>query len=153
MLTIRQGLFETNSSSVHILVIPKDTDIVIPSKIYLTGGEYGWQHEKVTDTINYMYQACLDAGNDEVSRFIIYLMDKGIDVDYHGYDQKRFINEGFIDHGYEIPLEHLFKSRRLLDRFLFGVDSYVQLGNDNSDNCPSLDDYDSDKYDLIKKGN
>ena len=153
MITIRTGLFETNSSSVHILVIPKDTDIVIPDKVYLVGGEYGWQHEKVTDTINYMYQACLDAGNDEVSRFIIYLMDKGIDVDYHGYDQKRFINDGFIDHGYEIPLEHLFKSRRLLDRFLFGVDSYVQLGNDNGDNCPSLDDYDSDKYVLIKKGN
>ena len=88
MLTIRQGLFETNSSSVHVLVIPKDTDISIPSKVYLEGGEYGWQHEKVTDTINYMYQACLDAGEEEVSRFILYLMDKGIEVDYHGYDQK-----------------------------------------------------------------
>lgn len=70
MLTIRQGLFETNSSSVHVLVIPKDTDISIPSKVYLDGGEYGWQHEKVTDTINYMYQACLDAGDEAKSIYI-----------------------------------------------------------------------------------
>ena len=153
MITVRKGIFETNSSSVHVLVIPKDTDISIPSRVYLEGGEYGWQHEKVFDTINYMYQACLDAGEEEVSRFILYLMDKGIDVDYHGYDQKKFINDGFIDHGYEIPLEHLFKSKRLLDRFLFGTGSYVQLGNDNSDNCPSIDDYDSSVYDLIEKGN
>lgn len=153
MIEIRQGIFETNSSSIHCLVIPKDCELVIPKKVYLEGGEYGWEFRVEDDTINYMYQACLDAGEEEVSRFILYLMDKGIEVNYHGYDQKKFINDGYIDHGYEIPLEHLFKSKRLLDRFLFGQGSFVQLGNDNSENPPDPSDFDPKKYDVIEKGN
>ena len=35
MIEIRQGIFETNSSSVHELVIPKDCDLNIPTKVYL----------------------------------------------------------------------------------------------------------------------
>lgn len=153
MIQIRQGTFETNSSSVHELVIPKDCELHIPAKVYLTGGEYGWGPEVEKDTINYMYQACLDRGQDEVNRFVLYLMEKGIEVDYHGYDEKRFINDGYIDHGYEIPLEHLFKSRRLLDRFLFGVGSYVLISNDNRDDVPDPSDFDPTKYDVIEKGN
>lgn len=153
MIQIRQGTFETNSSSVHELVIPKDCELCIPAKVYLTGGEYGWGPEVENDTINYMYQACLDRGQDEVNKFVLYLMEKGIEVDYHGYEEKRFINDGFIDHSYEIPLEHLFKSRRLLDRFLFGVGSYVLISNDNRDDVPDPSDFDLTKYDVIEKGN
>ena len=42
MISIRQGLFETNSSSVHALVIPKDAAVHFPSKVVLSGGEYRW---------------------------------------------------------------------------------------------------------------
>ena len=70
MIQIRQGTFETNSSSVHELVIPKDCELHIPAKVYLTGGEYGWGPETTDDTINYIYQACLDRGQDEVNKFI-----------------------------------------------------------------------------------
>lgn len=38
MITIRNGSSETNSSSVRVLVIPKDTSIAIPKKVYLYGG-------------------------------------------------------------------------------------------------------------------
>ena len=138
MIQIRQGTFETNSSSVHELVIPKDCELCIPAKVYLTGGEYGWGPETTDDTINYMYQACLDRGPEEVNKFVLYLMEKGIEIDYHGY---------------EIPLEHLFKSRRLLDRFLFGVGSYVLISNDNRDDVPDPSDFDLTKYDVIEKGN
>ena len=152
MIEIRRSIFETNSSSVHILVIPKDADIVIPSKVYLEGGEYGWKNEIVSDTINYVYQACLDRGDAEVEKFVLYLMDKGIDVDYHGYDQKKFINDGWIDHTGELPLKQLFGSKKMLDRFLFGG-GFVQTGTDNSKNPPSEANYNHKIYDTIKKGN
>ena len=38
MITVRNGLFETNSSSVHVLVIPKDNKITIPNAVRLRNG-------------------------------------------------------------------------------------------------------------------
>lgn len=37
MFNIRNGSWETNSSSVHVLVIPKDTNVTIPKKVFLSG--------------------------------------------------------------------------------------------------------------------
>ena len=79
MIEIRQSIFETNSSSVHVLVIPKDTPINIPKKVFLDGGEYGWEFGCVTDTINYLYQVCIGAGKEELDKFFDYLKHKGVE--------------------------------------------------------------------------
>ena len=73
MIQIRKGCFETNSSSVHALVIPDDQTISIPTKVTLYSGEYGWENEEYGDTLNYFYQACVDQGRAEVDRFFNYL--------------------------------------------------------------------------------
>lgn len=52
MIEIRSSIFETNSSSVHVLVIPKDTSISVPHKVFLEGGEYGWSFGTECDTLN-----------------------------------------------------------------------------------------------------
>ena len=51
MIEIRSSVFETNSSSVHVLVIPKDTQVSIPHKVFLEGGEYGWSEDTEYDTL------------------------------------------------------------------------------------------------------
>ena len=138
MINIRYSIYETNSSSVHALVIPKDTKIYIPKTVNLYGGDYGWREEIESDTLNYFYQACLDQGKEEVEKFFAYLRRKGVEEinakgmlwDEEGRD---IANDGYVDHAYEIPLDELFKNEQLLDRFLFGSDSYVHTGNDNSD--------------------
>ena len=172
MVSIRLGLFETNSSSVHVLVIPKDTKLTIPKKVYLTGGDYGWENNKAYDTLNYFFQACLDRGKEEVNKFIDYLKRKGVEEieggilryveDAEEYPYSGWKNEynvwvdGYIDHSDAIPLDDLFANENLLDRFLFG-DSFVQTGNDNvadyQNECPNSSWYDLDKYDIIEKGN
>lgn len=166
MIEIRQSTFETNSSSVHVLVIPKDTPINIPKKVFLEGGEYGWQFECETNTINYLYQACVDAGKEELDKFFDYLKSKGVeeiyspelkwikaDWQWNGNDYYYAENNpGYVDHGGEIPLDDLFANEDLLDRFLFG-NSFVQTGNDNSEGCPDAEDYDPNIYDTIEKGN
>ena len=152
MIQIRKSSFETNSSSVHMLVIPKDEKITIPSRVFLYGGEYGWESDHVTDTINYIYQACLDRDNTEVMKFIYYLTQKGIDVTYAGQETQQYMNSGYIDHSGCVPLEDLFKNSKMLDRFLFGG-GWVDTGNDNSDNCPDEENYDSNKYDVLTKYN
>lgn len=164
MIQIRSSVFETNSSSVHVLVIPKDTSITIPKKVFLSGGDYGWSFETVTDTLDYMYQACVDQGREQLDRFFEYLKRKGVEEihapelnwvksDWNGEDYYYAENNnGYVDHSSEVPLDDLFTNENLLDRFLFG-NSFVQTGNDNSDGCPDEDDYDHDIYDTIEKGN
>ena len=168
MFNIRKGSWETNSSSVHVLVIPKDTNITVPKKVFLSGGEYGWEAGHA-NPLDYMYQACVDAGKEELDKFFDYLKRKGVE-EIHSpelnwetdvYDGREYTyakgkdgyDIGWIDHGYEIPLDDMFANENLLDRFLFGDGSFVETGNDNSDNCPDEEDYDPDKYDTIRKGN
>lgn len=164
MIEIRSSVFETNSSSVHVLVIPKETKITIPTRVVISGGEYGWENDKYYDTIDYMYQACVSRGREEVEKFFDYLKRKGVEeitspelrwVKSEWRDEEYYYaenNDGYIDHSDDIPLDELFANENLLDRFLFG-DSFIQTGNDNSDNCPDEDDYDHNIYDTIEKGN
>lgn len=161
MLNIRKGLFETNSSSVHVLVIPKDQAIHIPKSVRLSFNDYGWSEGIEYDTLNYLYQACVDKGKSELNKFFAYLKRKGVEEIYAPelqWESNRWgtyatNNEGYVDHADCIPLDYLFSNESLLDRFLFGDDSFVETGNDNSYNTPDEDKYDHDKYDVLEKGN
>lgn len=149
MLNIRKNIFETNSSSVHALVIPKDQTLYIPHTVTLHYGEYGWENDTYGDTIDYIYTACVDFGSDEVEKLINYLKRKGVEEITISGGQD--VNFG-IDHSNEIPLDELFNNESLLDRFLFGTESYVQTGNDNDDECPNESEYD-DSVDVLMKYN
>lgn len=166
MIQIRYTSFETNSSSVHVLVIPKDTNIHIPKSVHLYGGEWGWSGSDEYDTLNYFYEACVHRGPEEVQLFIDYLKRKGVE-EIHckeiEWEEEKWYDgtihkyakdwDGYIDHSTELPLNDLFANENLLDRFLFGDDSFIEIGNDNSDECPDEMAYDPNKYDTIRKGN
>lgn len=151
MINIRKNLFETNSSSVHALVIPKDQKIYIPTTVILRYGDYGWEFDTYYDTIDYIYTACKDRGDKEVEKLINYLKHKGVEEIIVSEQD----NDSWgIDHSYEVPLDDLFNNENLLDRFLFGADSYVQTGNDNSDECDELDELEKDSsLDVLYKYN
>lgn len=145
MIQIRQNIFETNSSSVHALVIPNNQSIHIPNRVSLSGGEYGWENDVDGDTLDYFYQACLDRGREEVDKFFNYLKRKGVEEinapeihwvksEWNGREYEYADNnDGYIDHASDVPLEDLFANETLLDMFLFGDSSYIRTGNDNSD--------------------
>ncbi len=168
MIQIRNGSFETNSSSVHVLVIPKENPIDIPNEVILTGGEWGWSPGIEQDTINYFYQACLDRGPKYVTRFIKFLKKNGVNniavdpiswhtTDYKGnpLDEDEYWPdcEGSIDHSGCVPIDELFADEEMLIKFLFGTRSFIETGNDNSDNCPEEEGYDKNKFDVFEKGN
>ena len=47
---IRKGIYETNSSSVHVLCINTKSDIEVPKSFtFPRGGEYGWECESYND--------------------------------------------------------------------------------------------------------
>lgn len=154
----RQGLFETNSSSVHAIVITKNNNIEIPKDLpillELETVDFGWEVDRYNDFLSklqYLYNACesceiykprLDAFLNEVV---------GIElVDY---------TPGYVDHGYETAdfLEFIFSDINNFKRFLFSPDSFIQTGNDNGcmEEVDEVEEqYSSDPgYDIFFKGN
>lgn len=67
-ITIRNSVWETNSSSVHAIAIPKksiriDEPGKFSSFVYFNHGEFGWGHELYDDINNkasYLYQALFE---------------------------------------------------------------------------------------------
>ena len=182
MRQIRNGVFETNSSSCHSICIQKDKNITLPNSIYFGIGEYGWEFDCV-DTASYLYTLILNSGDkEEKLNTLKNILDKhNISYTFEGakleeyWDGTKGLNTGYVDHGYEAAdfVEAVLNDEDLLLRCLFGADSCVYTGNDNSadDNmcyCAIATDehwngkewvetinpnHEPDKYDYFYKGN
>lgn len=128
MIQIRYNIYETNSSSVHALVIPNDNPIVIPKTVRLRGGEYGWEDAEYWDTLNYLYEACRYHPTEK-QKLLNFLNRLDIEIE----EDTKNVEWNYVDHCNCIPFEELFGDENLLTKFLFGVNSYVKTGNDNND--------------------
>lgn len=162
MRKIRYGLFETNSSSVHTLVI--DTSGKQCGCHYAVLVEAGWSNESF-DPISYLWTAIvqkasyLDSQKDQTDYLNSWkkiLNSIGVnDDDLEKPSYKVKIDENskenklidccgepyfYIDHleGLENLLDIFKKDTNLLDCFINGRKSIVQCGNDNED---FYDDY------------
>ena len=147
MYQIRSGVFETNSSSTHSIVISKAPAKNFPKHITFHAGEYGWENAIVDSNGDYLFTAILD-GNptklyDRLHRLCERLTFLGIEAKFyfppyrfcHGYG---CFEDCYIDHGYECDqfIEAVLTDADLLSRFLFG-DSCIYTGNDNQDPDPA----------------
>lgn len=169
MRQVRNGVFETNSSSVHSICIQKDKNITLPNNIYFYTGEYGWEFDCV-DIASYLYTLILNSGDkEEKLNTLKNILDKH-NISYTFEELKT----GYVDHDYEAAdfVDAVLNDEDLLLRCLFGTDSCVYTGNDNSaeeDNmCYCADktiwdgekcefipnpNHEPDKYDYFYKGN
>lgn len=145
MIQIRSSLFETNSSSVSLFVIPKDCIVKIPTMVNLEYDNYSnWEYKKYIDTLNFAYSMCVDLGGTNVARLIEYLKRKGV-VIIRGDKYTKNPPGEFTTEGY--PLQNYFKSEKLFDMFCFGDGSCVHKGNDNEYREELNEEtYDKDKY-------
>lgn len=154
MIQIRNSLFETNSSSVNTLVIPKDASISIPERVSLFYDNYSsWRYTEDTDTLNYAYSMCVDRGDCEILLFLNYLRRKGVkEIETHPTTGVEEWNIDYDDSA--IPLKDIFGSEKVLDLFCFGSGSMIYEGNDNdSDNLYkfSKNSYDLNKFYVIER--
>lgn len=132
MINVRAGTFETNSSSVHTIIIQKQ-----PAKniypINITSGRYGWERDWLatpSERASYLYTALINLLDvrqaDKFMRDILpedirYTCKiKGSTDDYidHAEDLRPWVNDLLQDHNKAI-------------RFIFGNKSYVYTDNDN----------------------
>lgn len=118
MIQIRKGMFETNSSSVHALIISKDMDSIPNRELHISHGEWGWEQARYSDPddkISYLCQAICDCshgfGNLDIEHITLMrnridallnpLRERGIACiikdNYFKLDKWNCI-EGYVDH-------------------------------------------------------
>lgn len=142
MKTIRQRVFETNSSSTHSICIVEECELNDTIQkdsngdIELEGGEFGWEEASYRDALtkaNYMAQYvdgwCGDK-KEEFTSILIEVIRKQTgcrDVIFGNLDS------GYIDHqSVEDQQYHdLFEDPELLRKFIFSKQNILHTDNDN----------------------
>ena len=141
MIQIRQGMFETNSSSTHSICIQKKPVDADYSYIVFNIGEYGWEEREVNFS-DYLYTAilCLDPNGEKgyLTKLKSILDAHCIRYEFewpkwHEGNGYKYLDNGYIDHYGEITsfVETVLDDEDMLLRGLFGEDSAVYTGNDN----------------------
>lgn len=171
-LKVRQGVFETNSSSTHSICIAKYVELTIPESLNFSLGKFGWDY-RILDSVHkkasYLYTAlvCNDR-EDDVNCIINLLLDKGIEVTaeeiiwkYNKYTNSKgeectykiLVPDGYVDHQNELGefLDAICEDESVLMRYLFSPFSFIITGNDNDDHDVSINvDY---PHNVYYKGN
>ena len=138
MISIRNNVFETNSSSTHSLAIPIE-DAQYPQIIYFDIGEYGWETGEV-DSADYFYTALACTAKDE-DDFIKKRNTLENICALHGFHavcgeaifSKYGLDNGYIDHESELCdfVNELLEDEDKLLKFICG--GKVFTGNDNDE--------------------
>lgn len=147
MIQVRNGVFETNSSSQHTIAISKHMPNVEDCRgatINFTLGEYGWEFDTVVDTASYLYTALTELYNDwpyysmdekfvrAISHIVDVLEKYGVQATFQTFTKD---SDFYIDHSYELIefLSDIMVDDDMLIRFLLNHTSCVHTGNDNRD--------------------
>lgn len=143
---IRQGVFETNSSSSHSLVIDgnsTDFDTIVPDDdgllhFELNEFEFGWGYEKYTDPWTKAVYCLIDIAciKDPNARTKYYEMFYRVVREHTGAEHVTWDNEAtnsYIDHqSVGTARAEAFFNSNTLKNFIFGKESYLVIDNDNN---------------------
>ena len=157
MIQIRQGVFETNSSSTHAISICEfNPNMKLPEVVkFESNQDFGWEFEDYTDVYskaNYLWLAiCYKYNNLSQENELIhakatltqYLERIGVKAEFEDrryvesewYDDMYINMRGYIDHPedlYEL-VDAVLEKPELLYGYLFNSESMVSTGNDNDE--------------------
>lgn len=173
MIKVRNGVFETNSSSVHAIIVSKEKTEVEPyiNFVRFGLGDYGWGEHIYSDSdekASYFYTAACSIRGHDVREEIAALLEpycvvcKFDNPEFETYTSSydgntyTYLTNGSIDHDYNcrIFVDAMMSDPEMLIRFLLSNDSFVQTGNDNSD-MEWYDELQAIEYphDMFVKGN
>ena len=176
--TIRKNCFETNSSSVHTLIVAHDNTQIPATKLYFDAGEYGWGQDVLTSFIeraSYLWTFFLDMNNnrqnldmtainqikDKISNilkkynidceFIIPNNDSWYYIDHCG-DWCEYDSEK-REYAKETSIFYkMLDDENMLLDYLFNDNSKIYIDNDNDFECMTIT-YPKGNYDEYYKGN
>lgn len=140
---IRQGVFETNSSSTHSVSIPEQINEVFTkntlitdknNNIVLNGGQFGWEIEDYTDALtkaNYLAVAAWDENHLNLLKEVIKETTSCNEVIVNVNRDWNSDDTSYIDHQSSGTVDFLFKSKEMLKDFIFNTQCILHTDNDN----------------------
>lgn len=147
MIQVRQGVFETNSSSTHAIIIAREGTKVF-DRVDFRIGKFGWEQEIYgypEGKASYFYTlACYLYDKDFADEISELLSPYGITCTFSKhphFSEHGYLDNGYVDHaedGEELVRDLLSDASLLID-FLFNDESYVETGNDNDDEPVGVD--------------
>lgn len=136
---VRQGVYETNSSSTHSICISQNAELTIPKSIHFEFGEFGWECDtlgSISEKASYLYTG-LTANDrrEDFSKIVSILELKGLEVTFKETKTDTYHNEGYVDHSDKLYdfLGGVCSDEDELMQFLFSPLSFIITGNDNDD--------------------
>ena len=159
MIQIRNGTFETNSSSTHAIVINTNSKD-LPGHFYFGFGEFGWEASTDVPADDYLYTAIMNVyDKDEALAYCKYIEDtlakhdvtctfkepEWGECEWGGRNHVYCTNCGYVDHCSEL-LELLNDMRNNEDLLI----AYLSSADIATDNDNSQRDYNY-AYDLVSK--
>lgn len=168
MKQIRQGVFETNSSSTHSICIAKESELSIPKSLHFDFGEFGWECDtlySLNEKASYLYTG-LTANKmvEDIQKIFEVLRGKGVEVTAEGeitengsytnsegklIEYTSSVNGGYIDHSNELQefLNAISNNESMLMNYLFSDLSFIITGNDNDEEDVDINvDYAHDEF-------
>lgn len=141
MIQVRNGVFETNSSSTHSLCISKKEVVDKPLHMEFYLRYFGWE-ESEYDPSDYIYTAIIahdvqHKGDEWLPRLRSFLIENDVTWYFDNHEDMRdeWGYDFGIDHESEIlpAIDKLLDDHDMLARALFNNNSIVYTGNDNVD--------------------
>ena len=131
----RHGVFETNSSSIHSLCIPKNTPYKVPKYVNFYLGCYSWAPDIENSPGNYLYTyLALTDDTERIEKLENILYKHGVEhVSFEPYRDKDKWDVFYIDHVSESEdwVNSLFADEEKLLRHLFTPGAVIYMTNDN----------------------
>jgi hypothetical protein len=140
---VRTSVFETNSSSAHSISLANDSmdfvmDTIYPDqdgKIMVFGCEFGWGWEKFNDSMTKLAYVFQDQGSNHYDMIVEVVKEQT------GAEEVEFDEAGgYIDHDGCGTASEVCHSKESLRQFIFNKNSWLFIGNDNSQPDPMFYD-------------
>ena len=135
-IKIRKNCFETNSSSIHSLCIPKNASYKVPKYVNFYLGCYGWGPDIENNPGNYLYTyLVLTYDTERIEKLENILYKHGAEhVNFEPYKKKEEWYDFYIDHAAESEywVNSLFADEEKLLCHLFTPGAVIYMTNDNS---------------------
>lgn len=165
MEQIRKGIFETNSSSIHSVCIPKKPKIEFPEKIVFKHTYFGYSssandhYKTLEEKASYLWEALLyleddydRIGEDLVQKYIKDFLDR-LGVKYEFVEDEDLIHGFDSRYGSDNFFEKVVKDEEKLKAFLFDPESVANVMTDHDfyDIEDSVGLVDRNKFEVILK--
>lgn len=149
MIKVRKSAFETNSSSVHAIVVSENPPDNTYCSVFFGINRFGWEMnvlDQEDERADYFYTAACELFEHDIADELRDRLELlGINCifsnppefeEYDWYGEKcQYLKDGGIDHvdGCKEFVDYLWNDTDALVNFLLNDESFVVTGNDNCD--------------------